>query len=63
MKHMKKAVLFAAICCMAFAGCGKSEQESAEEPVSTESVVMDEVETEETTKVDYLKQERVREKI
>lgn len=37
MKHMKKAVLFATICCIAFAGCGKSDNDGTEELLSTES--------------------------
>lgn len=36
MRHMKKAVLFAAICCMAFSGCGKGK-DNANEAVSTEN--------------------------
>ena len=31
MKHMKKAILFAAVCCMAFSGCGKSDDDAVEE--------------------------------
>ncbi len=47
MKHMKKAVLFAAVCCMAFSGCGKEEKDVTEEQTeSTEVVVSEPLETE-----------------
>ncbi len=40
MKHMKKAILFAAICCMAFSGCGKDEN-NAEDIISTENAIVE----------------------
>lgn len=52
MKHMKKAILFAAICCMAFAGCGKSEPEVTETVPSTELAAVEEPATEETTETE-----------
>ncbi len=49
MKHMKKAILLAAVCCMMFSGCGKGESTEAVDSVAeTETVVAEEpVETEE----------------
>lgn len=41
MKHMKKAILFAAICCMAFSGCGKNEDKAAEDTISTENAIVE----------------------
>ena len=40
MKHMKKAILFAALCCLTFAGCGNKDS-NIEDPVSTETVAAD----------------------
>lgn len=42
MKHMKKAVLLASVCCLALGGCGKQEEEA---PETTESVQVVETET------------------
>ena len=46
MKHMKKAVLFAAVCCMAFSGCGKSEEDVVETPTENSEIVEPEQQTE-----------------
>ena len=55
MKHMKKAILFAAACCVIFSGCGKKEVEEEEpqtefvadiQPVETEEEIPPETETE-----------------
>ncbi|MCM1258099.1 MAG: DUF3048 domain-containing protein [Roseburia sp.] len=43
MRHMKKTLLFASICCLAFAGCGKSNEET---PENTEELLVLETETE-----------------
>lgn len=48
MKHMKKAILFAAACCVIFSGCGKQENEIVEEEPQTEFVAdIQPIETEE----------------
>lgn len=39
MKHMKKAILFAAVCCMAFSGCGKSDGDAVEETTENTEIV------------------------
>ena len=39
MKHMKKAILFAAVCCMAFSGCGKSDDDAVEETTENTEIV------------------------
>lgn len=39
MKHMKKAILFAAVCCMIFSGCGKKEKDITEPETETEAVI------------------------
>lgn len=54
MRHTKKTLLFASICCLAFAGCGKSNEdtpESTEEALvmETESEIIAEIETETET--------------
>lgn len=41
MKHMKKAALFMAVCCIALAGCGKSEADNTEETNKTEDVAVE----------------------
>ena len=47
MKHMKKAILLAAICCAALTGCGKSDNGAAEDTNKTEgTVTVDEPDTE-----------------
>ena len=46
MKHMKKAALFAAVCCMAFSGCGKSEEDVVETPTENSEIVEPEQPTE-----------------
>ena len=58
MKHMKKAVLFAAVCCMAFSGCGKSNDDAVEETTESTEIVESETieeiptETEEEVVID-----------
>ena len=47
MKHMKKAILFAALCCLTFAGCGNKDS-NIEDPVSTETVTADTEQTADT---------------
>ena len=47
MKHMKKAILFAAICCMAFSGCGKSDDDVVEETTENTEIVESETIVEE----------------
>lgn len=44
MRHMKKTLLFASICCLAFAGCGKGNEEA---PEGTEELMVTETGTEE----------------
>lgn len=44
MRHMKKTLLFASICCFAFAGCGKGNEEA---PEGTEELMVTETGTEE----------------
>ncbi len=39
MKHMKKAILLAAVCCLAFSGCGKSEPEPVEENTESTEII------------------------
>ncbi len=39
MKHMKKAILLAAACCLAFSGCGKSEPEPVEENTESTEII------------------------
>lgn len=55
MKHMKKAILFAAACCILFSGCGKEENNAEEpqtefvgdiQPIETEEELPIETETE-----------------
>ncbi len=38
MKHMKRAIAFAAACCVVFSGCGRKEPEPVKEPEPTEFV-------------------------
>ncbi len=38
MKHMKRAIVFAAACCVLFSGCGRKEPEPVKEPEPTEFV-------------------------
>ncbi|MBO5371305.1 MAG: DUF3048 domain-containing protein [Lachnospiraceae bacterium] len=58
MKHMKKAVLFAVICCMIFSGCGKEESTEAVNNVpETEAVVVAEESTEAETETEVVETE------
>ena len=43
MRHRKKTILFASLCCLAFAGCGKGNEEA---PESTEELLVMETESE-----------------
>lgn len=51
MKHMKKAILFATVCCMAFVGCGDKDDATTGEVLTTETteVAEEQVETETET--------------
>ena len=55
MKHMKKVILLASICCIAFSGCGKADTETVEEP--TESTALVETESEEPTETEVTETE------
>lgn len=47
MKHMKKAVLLAAICCFALSGCGKSDKDAPEDTNQAEGTITVDENTEE----------------
>lgn len=48
MKHMKKAILFAAACCILFSGCGKEEEPIVEKEPETQTEFVGEIQPVET---------------